>query len=143
VLAAIRAHARSVPDGFESVGRIVATGDRALDYLPLRNQATRPGVVVWGSSWRRVDGERSIVVHSHPHSAAIPSRADLAHARGEWLGVPYGIYSLRDDELALFAIAVDRRSFTRLPLVVEAFAARRDSVDSSIRPSPFSYGKVG
>jgi proteasome lid subunit RPN8/RPN11 len=47
------------------------------------------------------------VFHSHLDGPAYPSRADIENV-GLWEGKPYLVYSLRDDELAAFAIADGR-----------------------------------
>jgi hypothetical protein len=83
VRAAIRAHAASVADGHESVGRIVVNDDGAATrFEPLINGSVEPAHFRIVASWRRVPGERSILTHSHPIGAsALPSRADMTYAR--------------------------------------------------------------
>ena len=52
--------------------------------------------------------------HSHPTSAPVPSRTDIAQA-GQWQGRPYLIYGLQHAELAAWRI--DGESVTALPLL--------------------------
>ncbi len=47
------------------------------------------------------------VFHSHPASAALPSRTDLEHV-GLWSGAPYLILSLQTGELAGFRVVAGR-----------------------------------
>src|SRR5207237_1920829 len=66
VLAAIREHALSVPEGLEVVGRIVASGERAMRYVPLTNRSTKPYTFKLIASWLNGPGERSLVCHRPP-----------------------------------------------------------------------------
>ena len=58
--------------------------------------------------------------HSHPTSAPVPSRTDIAQA-GQWQGRPYLIYGLERAELAAWRI--DGASVTALRLVTPGDAA--------------------
>jgi proteasome lid subunit RPN8/RPN11 len=60
------------------------------------------------------DGYELAVVHSHVSSPARPSRTDVENI-GLWVGKPYLIYSLREDDLAAFRIAKDGQ-IEELPL---------------------------
>jgi len=56
---------------------------RAREYVRLRNllaDAGIPGKMRLGSSWRRVPGERNVIIHAHPRGGLGPSAGDLRWA---------------------------------------------------------------
>jgi proteasome lid subunit RPN8/RPN11 len=108
VLAAIAEHARSEAPN-ESCGLVAFRDGVAERYLPGTNELAspyrfklRPGDPL--DFFLEDDGYELAVVHSHPASAARPSRTDVENI-GLWEGRPYLIYSLPDGELNAFRIA--------------------------------------
>jgi [CysO sulfur-carrier protein]-S-L-cysteine hydrolase len=95
-------HARAeLPN--EACGLIAARDGVAERYLPGRNRAASPYrfELEAGSpaDWFLEDeGYELAVFHSHPSSAARPSRTDIANI-GLWEGRPYLILSLATGEL--------------------------------------------
>ncbi len=127
VLEAIRQHAREMPDGFESCGRIVVreSDRRVVEYHRIRNHATEPGKARFVASWQRLPEHFSVVTHSHPPGhLGTPSLADLAwHAQKPYRQL-FAIYSMSTDELAFFKVASDASSYERLSLGIEEPGAR-------------------
>ena len=100
---ALVAHARAeLPN--EACGLVELEGERAVRYLAGRNDAASPYRFELAfddpETWFVSD---AAVFHSHLEGPAQPSRADIVKV-GLWSGKPYLIYSLRDDELAAYAI---------------------------------------
>jgi proteasome lid subunit RPN8/RPN11 len=98
----------------EACGLVELDGGRAVRYLAGRNAAASP----YRFELAFDDPEtwfvpEAAVFHSHLEGPARPSRADIENV-GLWRGRPYLVYSLRDDELAAFAI--DDGHVTVLPV---------------------------
>jgi proteasome lid subunit RPN8/RPN11 len=100
---ALGAHARAEAPN-EACGLVELDGERAVRYLAGRNDAASPYRFELAfddpETWFVAE---AAVFHSHLDGPAQPSRADIENV-GLWSGKPYLIYSLRDDELAAFAI---------------------------------------
>jgi proteasome lid subunit RPN8/RPN11 len=106
VRAELAAHAREEAPN-EACGVIVLRDGVAERYEPGRNALQSPyrfqlelDPDVW---FLEDDGYELAVFHSHPETAAKPSRTDLANI-GLWTERPYVIYSLADDELRAYTI---------------------------------------
>jgi proteasome lid subunit RPN8/RPN11 len=107
------AHAeREAPN--EACGLILFRGGRAVQYEAGRNKAASPyrfelefdDPEVW---FAEDEGYELAVFHSHPASAARPSRTDVENI-GLWERKPYVILSLRTGDLAAFQIEDGRIS---------------------------------
>jgi proteasome lid subunit RPN8/RPN11 len=135
VLAEIAAHAASVADGFESLGRLVVDeGGHALRYHRLENHATEPHKFKLRASWRREPGERSVIVHSHPAPGSpTPSQRDLERAAPGWLDA-YAVFHCASGQLGVFRIATDRQSFTRIPLELAPPANPLEEIAAAAAP---------
>jgi proteasome lid subunit RPN8/RPN11 len=142
LLAEIRQHALSVPKGFESAGRLIVENGtrRALSYERLRNAAKEPGRTVFASSWRRVDGYDSVLIHSHPWGRATPSKSDLQYHGAKAHRHVFGIYGVEDDLLSVFAVAESAVGYISLPVTVgcagAAMTSRGTSGSRGSRSSP-------
>jgi [CysO sulfur-carrier protein]-S-L-cysteine hydrolase len=91
----------------EACGLIVLRDGTAERYIRGRNKAQSPyrfELDVDPELWFLEDeGLELAVFHSHLSSPPRPSRTDVENI-GLWQGKPYLIYSLRQDELAAWAI---------------------------------------
>jgi [CysO sulfur-carrier protein]-S-L-cysteine hydrolase len=91
----------------EACGLIVLRGGIAERYIRGRNTLASPyrfQLEVDPEDWFLEDeGYELAVFHSHPETAARPSRTDIENV-GLWTGKPYLIYSLARDELAAWTI---------------------------------------
>jgi proteasome lid subunit RPN8/RPN11 len=112
VPAAIRAqlveHARAEAPN-EACGLVAFRDGVAERYVPGVNELASP----YRFQWRPVDpldafledeGYELAIFHTHPETAAKPSRTDIANI-GEYEGYPYLIYSVAQDELRAWRIA--------------------------------------
>jgi hypothetical protein len=112
IISEIRDHANELaPDGLESVGRLIAVDGRVREYRRLRNlraDAGVPGKMALGSSWRRVPGEISIIVHSHPRAGLGPSAGDIRWAAEHPLyRRMFGTFSVPLGRLAIWTLDGD------------------------------------
>jgi proteasome lid subunit RPN8/RPN11 len=107
VRAALREHAEAEAPN-EACGLIAIRDGVAERYVPGINELASP----YRFQWRPVDpldafledeGYEIAIFHTHPETAAKPSRTDLANI-GEYEGYPYVIYSLAQDDLRLWRI---------------------------------------
>ncbi len=114
---AIAAHAQDESPN-EACGLVVLKDGVAERYERGRNAAASPyrfELEVDPELWfLEDDGYELAVLHSHISSRAYPSRTDVENI-GLWIGKPYLIYCLREDELAAFRIEEDGR-IGELPL---------------------------
>jgi proteasome lid subunit RPN8/RPN11 len=112
VPAAIRAqlveHARAEAPN-EACGLVAFRDGVAERYVPGVNELASP----YRFQWRPVDpldafleddGYEIAIFHTHPETAAKPSRTDIANI-GEYEGYPYLIYSVAQDDLRGWRIA--------------------------------------
>lgn len=118
IVAALAAHAAAESPN-ECCGLVAFRDGVAERYLPGINEQPsptffrlRPGSPL--DFFLEDDGFELAVFHSHPSSAPVPSRTDIAQA-GQWQGRPYLIYGLERAELAAWRI--DGASVTALRLV--------------------------
>jgi proteasome lid subunit RPN8/RPN11 len=99
-------HARAEAPN-EACGLIVLRDGIAERYVRGRNTLESPyrfQLEVEPEAWFLEDqGYELAVFHSHPETAPVPSRTDLANV-GLWAGRAYVIYSLARDELAAWTI---------------------------------------
>ena len=106
VRAELAAHAREEAPN-EACGLIVLREGVAERYERGRNALASPyrfQVEVDPEIWFLEDeGYQLAVFHSHPETAAKPSRTDLANV-GLWARRPYLIYSVSEDELRAYTI---------------------------------------
>jgi proteasome lid subunit RPN8/RPN11 len=107
IRAAIVAHAREEAPN-ESCGLLLIEDDTAIEYVRGTNKTPSPyrfelfiDPFVWADINDRDVGQA--VVHSHLSSPARPSKTDVENI-GEWQGLPYLIYSLREDDLTGWTI---------------------------------------
>jgi proteasome lid subunit RPN8/RPN11 len=107
VRAALREHAEAEAPN-EACGLIAIRDGVAERYVPGINELASP----YRFKWRPVDpmdafledeGYEIAIFHTHPETAAKPSRTDLANI-GEYEGYPYVIYSVAQDDLRLWRI---------------------------------------
>jgi [CysO sulfur-carrier protein]-S-L-cysteine hydrolase len=92
----------------EACGLVLLRDGVAERYVPGRNAAASPyrfeleldDPELW---FAEDDGYELAVFHSHLSAPARPSRNDVENI-GLWVGKPYLIYSLREDDLAAFTI---------------------------------------
>jgi proteasome lid subunit RPN8/RPN11 len=107
VRAALREHAEAEAPN-EACGLIALRDGVAERYVPGINELASP----YRFQWRPVDpmdafledeGYEIAIFHTHPETAAKPSRTDLANI-GEYEGYPYVIYSLAQDDLRAWRI---------------------------------------
>jgi [CysO sulfur-carrier protein]-S-L-cysteine hydrolase len=116
VRAALAEHARAEAPN-EACGLIVLRGGVAERYERGHNALASPyrfQLEIEPEVWFLEDeGYELAVFHSHPETAAKPSRTDLANV-GLWTGRPYLIYSLAQDDLRAYAL--NDGAFTELPL---------------------------
>jgi proteasome lid subunit RPN8/RPN11 len=104
---ALAAHAEAEAPN-EACGLILLSDGIAERYVPGRNAAASPyrfelefdDPEVW---FAEDDGYELAVFHSHLSAPARPSRTDVENI-GLWVGKPYVIYSVREDDLAAFRI---------------------------------------
>jgi [CysO sulfur-carrier protein]-S-L-cysteine hydrolase len=100
-------HARAEAPN-EACGLIVLRDGVAERYVRGRNTLASPyrfELEVDPETWFLEDeGFELAVFHSHPETAPVPSRTDLANV-GLWAGKAYVIYSPARDELAAWTIA--------------------------------------
>jgi proteasome lid subunit RPN8/RPN11 len=104
---ALAAHAEAEAPN-EACGLILLSDGTAERYVPGRNAAASPyrfelefdDPEVW---FAEDDGYELAVFHSHLSAPARPSRTDVENI-GLWVGKPYVIYSVREDDLAAFRI---------------------------------------
>jgi proteasome lid subunit RPN8/RPN11 len=104
---ALAEHARAEAPN-EACGLLVLRDGIAERYIAGRNVLASPyrfQLEVDPEAWFLEDeGFELAVFHSHPETAPVPSRTDLANV-GLWAGKAYVIYSLARDELAAWTIA--------------------------------------
>lgn len=97
----------------EACGLILLRDGRAERYVRGRNAANSPyrfELDVDPETWFLEDeGYELAVFHSHPSSAARPSRTDVENI-GLWAGKPYVILAASTGDLAAFTIADGRIS---------------------------------
>ena len=100
-------HARAEAPN-EACGLLILRDGIAERYVAGRNVLASPyrfQLEVDPEAWfLEDDGFELAVFHSHPETAPVPSRTDLANI-GLWAGKAYVIYSLAHDELAAWTIA--------------------------------------
>jgi proteasome lid subunit RPN8/RPN11 len=106
VRAELEAHAREEAPN-EACGLIVLRDGVAERYERGRNTLESPyrfQLEVDPDLWfLEDDGYELAVYHSHPETAARPSRTDLANV-GLWTSRPYVIYSVANDDLRAYTI---------------------------------------
>ena len=126
VLAAVVVHARSVLPA-ESVGYLAGAGDVASHFFPVRNDLASPtafrtdprDALAAHRAMRAAGVELLAVMHSHPTTAAVPSRHDLA-------GNPYAdavvwlIVGLAAADFDVRAWRLTATDYTPVRLVVSA-----------------------
>lgn len=107
IRAQLEQHARAEAPN-EACGLIALRDGRAERYIPGINELASP----YRFKWRPIDpmdgyiedeGYEIAIFHTHPETAAKPSRTDIANI-GEYEGYPYVIYSLERDELRAWRI---------------------------------------
>jgi proteasome lid subunit RPN8/RPN11 len=95
----------------EACGLLLLRDSVAQEYVRGENAAASPyrfELKVDPEIWfREDDGYELAVFHSHLASPPRPSRTDVENI-GFWVGRPYVILSLKDDELAAWRIADGR-----------------------------------
>jgi proteasome lid subunit RPN8/RPN11 len=95
----------------EACGLLLLRDSVAQEYVRGENAAASPyrfELKVDPEIWfREDDGYELAVFHSHLASPPRPSRTDVENI-GLWVGRPYVILSLKDDELAAWRIADGR-----------------------------------
>ena len=107
VRAAIAAHAHEESPN-ESCGLLLLRDGAAFEYVRGVNKAASPyrfELFIDPRTWADIndmDVEQA-VVHSHLSSPPRPSRTDVENI-GEWQGLPYLIYCVKDDDLAAWTI---------------------------------------
>ena len=106
IRAELEEHARAEEPN-EACGLVAFRDGTAERYLPAHNAAASPyrfELETDPQNWFLEDeGYELAVFHSHLSSPPRPSRTDVENI-GLWEGRPYLIYSVREDELAAFAI---------------------------------------
>jgi proteasome lid subunit RPN8/RPN11 len=101
----IAEHAREESPN-ESCGLLLLDGGRAVDYIAAENKAASPyrfELYLDPVRWSEIELDQAIV-HSHLSSPPRPSRTDVENI-GQWEGLPYLIYSVREDALAAWTIS--------------------------------------
>jgi [CysO sulfur-carrier protein]-S-L-cysteine hydrolase len=105
---AIAAHAREESPN-ESCGLVLLRDGVAFEYVRGVNKTPSPyrfELFIDPVQWADInddDGVQQAVVHSHISAPPRPSRTDVENI-GEWQGLPYLIYCVKDDDLAAWTI---------------------------------------
>lgn len=108
IRAAIAAHAREQSPN-ESCGLVLLRDGVAFEYVRGVNKTPSPyrfELFVDPVRWADINDDESVqqaVVHSHISAPPRPSRTDVENV-GEWRGLPYLIYCVKDNDLAAWTI---------------------------------------
>jgi proteasome lid subunit RPN8/RPN11 len=101
----IAEHAREESPN-ESCGLLLLDDGQAVEYVAAENKAASPyrfELYLDPVRWSEIELDQAIV-HSHLSAPPRPSRTDVENI-GQWEGLPYLIYSVREDALAAWTIS--------------------------------------